>query len=142
MAIGQAVLTDQISAVYNENLLPPFAKFNDLYTWNITDGTSAVIENSILRRAYGNRSMLTTFTGTDETTFNATGDALLTVAPYDGVYTIGMAFYMDSDYSASEVAFTIIADVNGVATDLTTYQADLKATEGFEFVLLSVTAVG
>jgi len=76
--------------------------------------------------------VLTTFTGTDETTFNAT-DNLLATVPYDGVYTIGMAFYMDSDYEDAEVAFTIIADVNGVATDLTTYQADLKATEGFEF---------
>lgn len=133
MAVGQAALTDQISAVYNENLLPPFAKFNELYTWNITDGTSAVIENSVLRRAYGLRSMLTTFTGTDETVFNASGSELLTVAPYDGVYTIGMAFWIDSDSSASETAFTIIADVNGIATDLTTFQADIKGSEGFVF---------
>ena len=73
MAIGQAYLTDQISANYNENILPYFATFNDLHTLNISDGSDAVIENNVLRRAKGDRSMLVTFTGTNETTFNDGG---------------------------------------------------------------------
>lgn len=133
MAKGQAFLTDQISANYNENILPYFATFNDLHTWNITDGTDAVIENSILRRAKGDRSMLVTFTGTNETVFNAGGTQLQTVAPYDGYYTISLAFWMDSAYSTAETGFTIAISVNGVTTDVTTFQADIKGSEGFVF---------
>lgn len=139
MAIGQAVLINQVSGNYNENLLPYFSTFNDAYTWNITDGTDAVIENNVLRRAKGDRSMLVTFTGTNETTFNASGTVLDTTILYDGLHKISMAFFISSDDQfvidddPSEVSFTIAVSVNGITTDETTFQCDIKASEGFIF---------
>jgi len=133
MAIGQAVLVEQISANYNENLLPYFSTFNEEYTWNITSGSDAVIENSILRRASGDMSMLVTFTGTSETTFNATGTALQAIMPYDGQKKLSKAFWIDSDYEDAIVSFTTVVFIDGVATDLTTFQADINADEGFVF---------
>lgn len=133
MAIGQAVLVEQISANYNENLLPYFSTFNEEYTWNITSGSDAVIENSILRRASGDMSMLVTFTGTSETTFNATGTVLQAIMPYDGQKKLSKAFWIDSDYEDAIVSFTTVVFIDGVATDLTTFQADINAGEGFVF---------
>lgn len=133
MAVGQAILVEQISANYNENLLPYFSTFNEEYTWNITDGSSAVIENSPLRRATGDMSMLVTFTGTSETTFNATGDALTTISPYDGIKKLSKAFWISSDYEDAIVSFTTVVFLDGVSSDLTTFQADIRADEGFVF---------
>jgi len=140
MAIGQAILIDsntdikEVSANYNENIVPYFCTFNTPFTWVSSSGEeNAVIENSPLRKAFGDMSMLLTFTGTNEIVFSCGGDQMTTICEYDGRKTLSTAFYIESTYEDAEVSFTTVVFVNGVAQDYNTFQADIKASEGFIF---------
>lgn len=131
--MANAVKTLNESPKYSENLLQPFASFDEAFTWNtnITGGDGSITAvNSPSLKYKGDRGLL--FTSTDcDAIINSGGSDMQIAISKTGTYILSGRLFATTAYDAQVCNFSFYVYRNEVLT----YQFDVTmgVDFGFEF---------
>ena len=126
-----AIRTNTETPRASDNLLTPYANFNDLYSWNIVSGgANAVVENNQERKYIGKSSCLMTFTDVGEVKFNNLNGLGFTCAD-SGKYIFSFRLFKHDFDSVADIIFKIEILVNGIVLSTNTLEVDAFNSNGF-----------
>ena len=126
-----AIRTNTETPRASDNLLTPYANFNDLYSWNIVSGgANAVVENNQERKYTGKSSCLMTFTDTGIVKFNNQNGIGFTCAD-SGKYIFSYRLFKHDFDSVADIIFKIEILVNGIVLSPNTLEVVAFNSNGF-----------
>lgn len=115
----------------SDNLLTPYANFNEIYDWNIVSGGSnAVVGNNPERKYIGKSSCLMTFTDVGIVKFNNQNGIGFTCAD-SGKYIFSYRLFKHDFDATAYIIFKIEILVNGIVFAQNTLEVDAFSTSGF-----------
>lgn len=123
------ILVKKEAGIYNQNILPDFANFEQPFTWNyVSGGTNAIVENlEVGQIAYdGNFVCSMLIQNTGQCVFNV-GDTRLDVVCNNYNYHI-ISFRIRTENAGDEGTFIASAFINGVEHEIV---CDLSEENGF-----------
>ena len=125
----EAILIDTQVAKYSENIINSYMTFNDLFTYDFTDGVgNATVENSDEKSLIGTRAMKVRALNNSPCTFNAQ-DRSDTTIKTTGIHFIQFqAFKLDP---SADITITLKVYVNGYLDSDRTFPANLYSSSGF-----------
>jgi hypothetical protein len=126
-----AVRTDIETPRASDNLLTPYANFNDTYVWNIlSGGGNAIVENNSERKYLGKSSCLITFTDNGVVKFNNQKGLGFTCAE-SGKYIFALGLFKHDFDADAGIVFKVEILKNNVVLPQNTLEVDVFTTSGF-----------